>query len=216
MHVAARNRYFGDVAARRKRAPFCYAKTMELETVEQAERPNAADEQEATYRQGLSRNWTLRFGGRADSLSRMSGIGDASALLLGALGLAATFCWPHLVPRQTLGVAIGVVVVGFIIFHSMNRSFKKLERSAFAEIEAELAGPPVKRAASNSPLYPLAKIVMKPRVRAKQAWVDQRMALFLSRREQKERQADIFEKQSLKLGSIHGTTGEARHVEHGA
>ena len=167
--------------------PFCYNCGVEPE--------------EATYREGLSRNWMLRHGQRPDSLSRLCAIADAAVLFAaaGALGL-------HLV-----AAAIGIAILGLIFSHTANRYFLKVEKLAFADIEREIAGVKGARHSSHvSPLYPLAKIVMKPRARAKQVWVERRTELFLARRAQKRRQADIFEKQTIKLGSIHGTADAAR------
>jgi hypothetical protein len=155
-------------------------------------------EEEATYRQGLSKNWTLRYGARRDSLSRLSAYADG----LVVVAAAAAFGF------HALGAAIGIAVLGFIASHAMNRAFLKVEKAAFADLERELAGDKfVRNPLQGSPFYALAKIAMKPRVRVKNAWIEKRMDLFLARRAQKQRQAEIFEKQSIKLGSIHGTAG---------
>jgi hypothetical protein len=156
------------------------------------------EEEEATYRQGLSKNWTLRYGQRPDGLSRLCAFSDGIVLLAAAaaLGLHAP------------GFAAGIAVLGFIASHAMNGSFRKLEKVAFADLERESTGAKaVRNPLQSSPLFALAKIAAKPRVRAKNAWVEKRMELFLARRAHKQRQAEIFEKQTIRLGSIHGTAG---------
>jgi multisubunit Na+/H+ antiporter MnhF subunit len=181
---------------------------MQPEPIEQATKSNAATEEAALYRQGLCRNWTLRYGQRPDSLSRLSGLGDAGALLCGAIALA--LYWTRSASLQTLTIVIGAAIVGLVASHAMNRYFLKLEKLAFLDVEKESAGAIARHPASASPFYALAKLAMKPRVRAKVAWVERRMENFLARRAHKERQAEIFEKHSIKLGSIHGTADAER------
>jgi hypothetical protein len=168
----------------------------------------AALEEEATYRKGLARNWTLRYGQRPDSLSRLSTIADGCAYITGA-GWIALY-WSRSVPHQTLGIVIGAALAGLILSHAMNRYFLKLEKLAFVDVEQRAVGKVTRHAAQASPFYPLAKIVMKPRARAKHAWVEKRTELFLARRAGKQLQAEIFEKQIVKIGSIHGTLDTAR------
>jgi hypothetical protein len=158
----------------------------------------AALEEETTYRQGLCRNWTLRYGQKPDSLSRLTAFSDGVVLVTAAAAFGL----------HALGAAIGIGVLGLIASHAMNRSFLKVEKAAFADLERELNGGTfVRNPVQASPFYTLAKIAVKPRVRAKNAWVEKRMELFLTRRAHKQRQAEIFEKQTIKLGSIHGTAG---------
>ena len=186
---------------------------MKDESVEQVAQTNAAQEEEAVYRQGLSRKWALRYGQRSDGLSRLSGIGGACILLAGVAGLAVSVRSAHSAPSQTVGVLIGAMVLGLIVAQALNGYFLKLEKRAFAQVEQELDRTAPPSASLGSPLYLLAKPLAKPRVKAKRAWVEHRMSLFLSRRTARERQAEIFENQSIKLGSIHGSTDGRRKVE---
>jgi hypothetical protein len=165
------------------------------------------DPEEAIYRQGLSRNWMLRYGQRPDSLSRLSALADACVLVAAAGALA--LCLVRSMPRM-LDVAIGIVVFGLIVSHAMNRYFVKLEKRAFVDIEQDSAGSATRHPSHVSPFYSLAKMATKPRVRAKHAWVEKRTKAFLRRRAIKQRQAEIFQKQGIKLGSIHGTAGVGR------
>jgi hypothetical protein len=177
---------------------------MKIESMEQPTEERIAHEQEATYRQGLCRNWMLRHGQRPDSLSRLSTTSDVAVLLAaaGAVALHAT------------GLAIGLAVLGLIASHAMNRSFRSLEKLAFADLEREAAGETFKRHASQrSPFYALAKVAMKSRVRAKQAWVDKRMELFLKRRAHKNQDAEILGNQVLRLGSIRASADADRNGE---
>ncbi len=159
--------------------------------------------EEAIYRQGLSRNWALRYGQRPDSLSRLSAIADGIVLAIGAGALA--LYWIRFAPQQ-VSVVIGVAIVGLIASHAMNRYFLKLEKLAFVDLDA---GSVTRHPSHASPFYALAKMATRPRVRAKNAWVEKRTETFLRRRAIKRRQAEIFEKQAVKLGSIHGTAEPA-------
>jgi hypothetical protein len=177
---------------------------MKIESMEQATEERVAHEEEATYRQGLCKNWMLRHGQRPDGLSRLSTAADVAVLLVaaGSVALHAT------------GVAIGLVILGLVASHAMNRSFRRLEKLAFADLECEAAGGAFKRqAAQSSPFYTLAKLATKSRVRAKQAWVEQRMELFLKRRARKNQDAEILGNQVLRLGSIRGTADADRGGE---
>ncbi|HTA38785.1 MAG TPA: hypothetical protein VK760_06905 [Candidatus Acidoferrales bacterium] len=176
---------------------------MKRDAIEPATEQRAAPEEEAIYRHGLCRNWALRYGQRPDSLSRLSAFTDGAVLLAAAAAAGL----------HAFGPAIGIAVLGLIASHAMNRSFLKVERGAFADVEREATGGAfVRNRSQASPFYALAKVAVKPRVRAKNAWVEKRMELFLSRRAHKQRQAEIFEKQTIKLGSIHGTL-DARRAE---
>jgi hypothetical protein len=188
---------------------------MKVEPTERESRPTVAQSEETTYRQGLCRKWTSRYGQRRNGLSRLSGIGSAGVLVIGIPGVAASVYWAHIVPYQTASVVIGAMVIGLVACQTLNRHFLVLEKQAFIQIEQLLEGNPATHKKLVSPFYLLAKMATKPRVDAKRAWVEQRMNAFLSRRAQKERQADIFERQSLRLGSIHGSTEVGRTLEYG-
>jgi len=188
---------------------------MDLNLASQDSRPDKALQDDAFFRQGLARNWGLRYGRRTGSLSRLSSITDGAALLLGGALIAASLYWPAHFPHQTAIVVLVAAAIVLVASHGLNRTFRSLESRAFLEIEHELAGERTIRASSTSLLFLLAKLAIAPRVRAKHAWVEKRMQQFVSRRAVKERQAEIFEKNCVKLGSIHGSTRDERTFERG-
>jgi hypothetical protein len=192
---------------------------MEAASLESELKRVAAQEAETLYFGMLSRKW--------DSLHRRSGIsvlssyGTLATLAFGGLAIAAAAAWPHAVPPQTIPAAVAGALFGLILFQGCNGYFAALERHAFDEIarcvDPRLAAPaPARkgRKPGGSPFYPFAKLAAKPRVRAKEAWVEKRMRDFLARRELNERQAEIFEKQRVKLGSIHGAGRSFTHAAH--
>lgn len=181
---------------------------MNGEPVNQGSGPDKAHDDEAFFRQGLSRHWARRFGPRPDGLSRLSGIGDAGILLIAACGLAAAFYRPASLPPHAVAAIAGAAVTGLILSHALNRSFRALERRAFAELENELAGKRSTRSTSSSPFLLLAKFAIGPRVRAKHAWIEQRMKPFYARRAANEPGANAFGFHNLP--SIHGTVDDAR------